>query len=241
MLALPGLRAPLVTYNLTEGDMSRLARALVHLGEVLLAAGATELYPSVTGGAVARGPDDLVQWWDATHAQPRQPHDRAPHVDRAHRRGPTSRTGADSFGRVWGFDNLRVNDASLLPDAPGVNPQGTIMAIAARNTDHFLAGRADRTDRTGRVDRDRGEHDEHGSAVDAKARAGVRDEHGDDDDADRREQRVQAARFAGGAAARSRPERPARRESRSCTGRITRTHSSRPSTNVSVTIARCGW
>ena len=41
-----------------------------------------------------------------------------------------ARTGADSFGRVWGFDNLRVNDASLLPDAPGVNPQGTIMAIA---------------------------------------------------------------------------------------------------------------
>jgi choline dehydrogenase-like flavoprotein len=50
-----------------------------------------------------------------------------------------SLTGADSFGRVWGYDNLRVNDASLVPDAPGVNPQGTIMAIAARNTDHFLA------------------------------------------------------------------------------------------------------
>ena len=49
------------------------------------------------------------------------------------------RTGADSFGRVWGYRNLRVNDASLLPDAPGVNPQGAIMAIAARNTDQFLA------------------------------------------------------------------------------------------------------
>jgi choline dehydrogenase-like flavoprotein len=47
-------------------------------------------------------------------------------------------TGADSFGRVWGFTNLRVNDASLLPDAPGVNPQAAIMAIAARNSDHFL-------------------------------------------------------------------------------------------------------
>ena len=46
--------------------MSRLARALLHLGEVLLAAGATEMYPSVTGGVVARGPEDLVQWWDAT-------------------------------------------------------------------------------------------------------------------------------------------------------------------------------
>ena len=32
-----------------------------------------------------------------------------------------------------------MNDASLLPDAPGVNPQGPIMAIAARNSDQFLA------------------------------------------------------------------------------------------------------
>jgi choline dehydrogenase-like flavoprotein len=32
-----------------------------------------------------------------------------------------------------------VNDASLLPDAPGVNPQGTVMAIASRNVAAFLA------------------------------------------------------------------------------------------------------
>ena len=38
--------------------MSRLARGLVHLGEVLLAAGAIELYPSVTGGTGRRGADD---------------------------------------------------------------------------------------------------------------------------------------------------------------------------------------
>jgi choline dehydrogenase-like flavoprotein len=50
-----------------------------------------------------------------------------------------SRTGSDSFGRVWGTPNLRVNDGSLLPDAPGVNPQAAIMAIAARNADHFLS------------------------------------------------------------------------------------------------------
>jgi choline dehydrogenase-like flavoprotein len=32
-----------------------------------------------------------------------------------------------------------VNDASLLPDAPGVNPQAAIMTIATRNAEHFLA------------------------------------------------------------------------------------------------------
>ena len=138
VVALPGLAAPLVTYNLSEGDMSRLARALLHLGEVLLAAGATEMYPSITGGVVARSTDDLVQWWDATSRN--RANLMTVHLTSTVRIGENhERTGADSFGRVWGYSNLRVNDASLLPDAPGVNPQGTIMAIAARNSDHFLA------------------------------------------------------------------------------------------------------
>jgi len=34
-----------------------------------------------------------------------------------------------------------VNDASLLPDAPGVNPQAAIMAIASRNADQYLTTR----------------------------------------------------------------------------------------------------
>jgi choline dehydrogenase-like flavoprotein len=136
--AIPGLRAPLLTYSLTEGDMSRLARSLVHLGEVLLAAGATELYPSVTGGAVARGLGDLAQWWDATTRN--RANLMTVHLTSTVRIGEDrTRTGTDSFGRVWGYRNLRVNDACLLPDAPGVNPQGPIMAIAARNSDHFLS------------------------------------------------------------------------------------------------------
>jgi choline dehydrogenase-like flavoprotein len=43
------------------------------------------------------------------------------------------RCAADSFGRLHGWSNLFVNDASLLPEAPGINPQGTVMAIAWRN------------------------------------------------------------------------------------------------------------
>jgi choline dehydrogenase-like flavoprotein len=138
VVALPGLRAPIVTYRLTEGDMSRLARGLVHLGEALLASGATELYPSVADGPVVRGHDGLAAWWDAVTRN--RTNLMTVHLTSSVRMGEDrSRTGADSFGRVWGFDNLRVSDASLVPDAPGVNPQGTIMAIAARNSDQFLA------------------------------------------------------------------------------------------------------
>jgi choline dehydrogenase-like flavoprotein len=45
---------------------------------------------------------------------------------------------ANSFGRIHGFKNLYIGDASLLCKAPGVNPQGTVMAIARRNALKFL-------------------------------------------------------------------------------------------------------
>jgi choline dehydrogenase-like flavoprotein len=48
------------------------------------------------------------------------------------------RCATDSFGRVHGFDGLFVSDASLLCSAPGVNPQGTVMALAHRNARAFL-------------------------------------------------------------------------------------------------------
>ncbi|CAN5833214.1 GMC family oxidoreductase [soil metagenome] len=139
VVSLPGLRSPLVTYALTESDLSRLARGLVHLGELLLAAGATELYPSVAGGRVVRHPEELVSWWDEVTR--RRTNLMTVHLTSSVRMGEDpDGTGADSFGRLRGYRNLRVNDASLLPDAPGVNPQAAIMAIAARNCAQFLAG-----------------------------------------------------------------------------------------------------
>ena len=136
--ALPGVKAPLVTYRLTDSDLSQLARGLVHLGEVLFAAGATALYPSVSGAAVARSPVDMAGWWDAVDRQ--RSSLMTVHLTSTVRLGENrTRAGADSFGRLYGTENLYVNDASLLPAAPGVNPQATIMTIAARNADHFLS------------------------------------------------------------------------------------------------------
>lgn len=138
VVSVPGIPTPVVSYRLTDGDLSRLARGLVNLGRALFQAGATELYPSVRGGSVARHPRDLHRWWDEI--------DRSTanlmtvHLTSSVRMGEArDRTGADSYGRVHGVRNLRVNDASLVPDAPGVNPQAAIMTIAARNADHFVS------------------------------------------------------------------------------------------------------
>jgi choline dehydrogenase-like flavoprotein len=42
------------------------------------------------------------------------------------------RSVVDPVGRVWGYENLLVADASLFPQSSGVNPMLTIMALASR-------------------------------------------------------------------------------------------------------------
>lgn len=47
----------------------------------------------------------------------------------------------DSYGRVNGYDNLFVNDASLLPGYLGCNPFMSITALAERNIEGVLQDR----------------------------------------------------------------------------------------------------
>jgi cholesterol oxidase len=47
----------------------------------------------------------------------------------------------DSYGRVHGYDNLFVNDASLVPGYIGCNPFMSITALAERNIEGILQGR----------------------------------------------------------------------------------------------------
>ncbi|WP_123023948.1 GMC oxidoreductase [Mycolicibacterium stellerae] len=52
----------------------------------------------------------------------------------------------DGFGRVKGYDNLFVNDASLIPGYLGCNPFMSITALAERNIEGILQGRRDAAD-----------------------------------------------------------------------------------------------
>jgi choline dehydrogenase-like flavoprotein len=136
--ALPGFRDPLVRYGLTVGDRRNLADGLRKLSQILFEAGATALYPSLTRGPVLRCtgcldkipeilPEGLANLMTI-------------HLFSSCPMGEDkSRCAANSFGRVHGLDNLYLNDASLLCTAPGVNPQGSVMAIARRNTLNFLS------------------------------------------------------------------------------------------------------
>ena len=136
--SVPGLSDPVVTYRLTHRDRELLRSGLSRLALLLLEGGATHVYPSFNAAPIVRGRGDLAEMQRrfsvmkssvmTVHLCSTVPMGEDP-----------TKCGADSHGRVHGTKNVRVNDASLLPDAPGVNPQASVMAIAVRNARHFIA------------------------------------------------------------------------------------------------------
>jgi choline dehydrogenase-like flavoprotein len=137
VVAVPGWRDPIVTYRLTRRDRALLGRGLARLALVLLEAGATAVYPSYRGAPIVRGRRDLAVLqgtFTASQASLMTVH----LCSTAPMGGDPRRSATDSDGRVRGTSNVFVNDASLLPDAPGVNPQGSVMAVAIRNARRFL-------------------------------------------------------------------------------------------------------
>jgi choline dehydrogenase-like flavoprotein len=136
VVSVPGLRDPLVTYHLTARDRHLLKSGLGRLSLLMLEAGAREVFASFRSAPVIRNRRDVAEGmhrFRATKASVMTVHlcSTVPMGE------DLDRCGADSFGRIHGTNNVFVNDASLLPDAPGVNPQGTVMAIALRNARHF--------------------------------------------------------------------------------------------------------
>lgn len=135
--ALFGTDATFVRYELSDEDAKHLSVGLARLATLLLAAGATEVHPSVAGIAVIKSEAEAARWLDEVLPKSRlglvtvHAFSSCPIGERR------DVCAADSFGRVYSFDNLYVNDASALPDSPGVNPQGTIMALARRSALRF--------------------------------------------------------------------------------------------------------
>jgi choline dehydrogenase len=64
------------------------------------------------------------------------------HISCTCRMGPSNDSLAvvDQTGRVYGMDNLRVVDASILPDCPGVNLNATVIMLAEKLADTVRGG-----------------------------------------------------------------------------------------------------
>ena len=132
-----GCSDPLIRYHLSPEDLRDLATGMRRLCQMLLAAGARRVYPSFVGAQAIDREDQLSTV--PGMLPPHRSNLMTIHLFSSCPMGDDrDRCAADSFGRIHEAPNLLVNDASLIPSAPGVNPQGTVMALAHRNTLHFL-------------------------------------------------------------------------------------------------------
>jgi choline dehydrogenase-like flavoprotein len=139
VMTVPGLRDPVVTYRIGRSEMSMLGEGMEQLARLLFAGGADTIFPAVRGFGALANPAGVSEL--ASAVTPARASVMTVHLFSTVPMGENERLcPVDSYGRVRGYDALRVNDASLLPDAPGTNPQATVMAIAARNAAHWLAG-----------------------------------------------------------------------------------------------------
>jgi choline dehydrogenase-like flavoprotein len=120
---------PDLSYFLGEGDKRKLIDGMRLCTEVFFAAGAEEVYPGRIGLARIQKPADI----EASLPYSLDPTELmlyASHPMGTCRMGSDPATSVvDPEGRVWGWDNLHVADASIFPTSLGVNPQVTTMAM----------------------------------------------------------------------------------------------------------------
>ncbi len=112
-------------YRLGQPERGRLRRALIRLGELAFAAGAQAVTALILRSKRARSAHEL------SNSLPDPLPRRRLIGGSLHSMGTCGigRT-CDGDGRVRGYEDLYVADASLFPTSIGVNPQFTVMALA---------------------------------------------------------------------------------------------------------------
>lgn len=134
---IPLFKDPLVRYKLNAADMRLLSDGLRKLCEMLFASGADAIYPSVRGMEPIWSPEQIGRIpgtlpFGKTNLMTIHLFSSCPMGENLRR------SATDSFGKVHFQKNLYISDASLICTAPGVNPQGSVMAYARRNALKFL-------------------------------------------------------------------------------------------------------
>lgn len=129
---IPFAREPFVRFNLAPEDWKALGQGLTRLSQAMFAAGAKQVIPSITGHEGWSDARQVDQFFDSQLPK-KNTNLMTIHLFSSCPPGEhPDACATDSYGRVRGIENLFVADGSSIPEAPGVNPQMTIMAMAYR-------------------------------------------------------------------------------------------------------------
>ena len=135
-------RQPYMLFDLSPRDVATVQRGVALTAELLFAAGARRVLLPFADLPTLDGPDQLHRIIERPPV-PDTIELMTVHIMGTARMATDKARGAtDANGRVHDVDGLVVADASVLPSSIGVNPQETIVAMALRNADRWLATRA---------------------------------------------------------------------------------------------------
>jgi len=122
----------LIRYDLTETDTRKIIRGIALAARIFFAAGANRVYPMLPGLQSIDSPDQ-VRAIESGRWKPGELKVSAYHPMGTCRMGADPRTSVvDGHGAAHDVPGLWVLDASVVPSSTVVNPQITVMALAAR-------------------------------------------------------------------------------------------------------------
>lgn len=133
---IPFTQDPLVNYKLTTKDWYTLFQGLDYLQQAMFAVGAKQVFPSVAKHVGWTHKASLVE---IEKINKKETNLMTIHLFSSCPMGEDrTQCAVNSFGKLHGYENMYLSDASIIPEAMGTNPQGTIMALALRNARHFI-------------------------------------------------------------------------------------------------------
>ena len=134
------INRPLPFYKLDREDEIIVSMALKKQIELLVAAGAVEMYLPIDGSPVIRSVNDIDDFL-AKSVNVKKLNLLSVHATSTCPMGAgINKSAVGPFGLLHGTRNVYICDASILPEAPGVNPQITIMGLVSRNINEILNG-----------------------------------------------------------------------------------------------------
>jgi choline dehydrogenase-like flavoprotein len=130
---------PMVRYTLDRADMIRFRQGMRLVADMHVAAGAKAIIPGIQGMPYKLAPDE-VKLLDDAPLDPKCYVAVLSHLFGGCVMGEDPKTSVcDGRGRVHGYEGLLVVDAAVIPTNLGVNPQHTIMGLAATFAEQLVA------------------------------------------------------------------------------------------------------
>ncbi len=123
---------PHVRFSLTQNDLFKIRRGIRVMAEIMLAAGATAVYPGIYGWHdKLSDPAPLARLEQEVPLHPKRFNALATHLFGTCRLGSNPQLAVlDPFFQSYTTQGLFVSDASVFPSNTGVNPQTSIIALA---------------------------------------------------------------------------------------------------------------